>query len=104
MERPFTPRGFEWDEYNIRKNWEKHGVSSAECEEIFFNAPLLVAEVDRSKILYREQRRLAYGVTNANRPLFVVFTLRGDKVRVISARDMNRKEREFYHEETKRSH
>lgn len=78
-------------------------MAFTECEEIFLNRPLLVAEVDRSKILYREQRHLAYGVTNARRLLFVVFTLRDNKIRVVSARDMNRKERQFYHEEAKRS-
>ncbi|MBI5631070.1 MAG: BrnT family toxin [Elusimicrobia bacterium] len=103
METAFACEGFEWDEHNVRKNWEKHGVSFAESEEIFFNEPLLVAEVDRSKILYGEQRRLAYGVSNEKRPLFIVFTMRNNKIRIISARDMNRKEKKFYHEEAKNS-
>jgi len=34
---------FEWDQYNIRKNWEKHHVSPMECEQTFFNKPLIVA-------------------------------------------------------------
>lgn len=104
METSWHPREFEWDEYNIRKNWEKHKVAYAECEEIFLNESLLAARVDRSKILYKEQRYLAYGLTNAKRLLLAVFTLRGNKIRVISVRDMNRKERGFYYEETKKAH
>ena len=103
MDKTFAPKGFEWDEHNVRKNWEKHGVSWAECEEVFFNEPLLVAEVAQSKILYKEQRYLAYGIANAKRLLFIVFTARSDnKVRIISARDMSRKERQLYYEETKK--
>ena len=98
-----TPTEFEWDEHNIRKNWEKHKVAFSECEEVFFNEPLWVAKVDRSRIIYEESRYLAYGTTNAKRLLLAVFTLRGDKIRVISVRDMNRKERRFYQEETKKA-
>jgi uncharacterized DUF497 family protein len=99
----WTPREFEWDRHNIRKIWEKHKVFFAESEEIFFNEPLLIAEADRSKILYKEQRYLAYGISNKKRLLFIVFTLRNNKVRIISARDMNQKERKLYYEETKRT-
>jgi len=100
----FPPEEFDWDEHNVRKNWDKHRVTFAECEEMFFNEPLLVGAVERSKIAYREGRFLGYGMTNAKRLLFVVFALRGRRLRVISARDMSRKERNLYHEETKGSH
>ena len=91
--------GFEWDEYNANKNLKKHGVSPSESEEIFFNRPLIVADDQRHS---REERRFyALGQTDRDRKLFAVFTVRGDNIRVISARDMSRKEREVYesHEE-----
>lgn len=87
--------GFDWDDGNIRKN-EKHGVSMAEAEQVFFNAPLLVlADSKHSK---PEPRFHALGKTHEGRPLHITFTLRhgGEKIRVISARDMHRKERAVY--------
>ena len=86
--------GFEWDEGNILKNWEKHSVSHLEAEQVFFNQPLLVYSDDQHSA--SENRWYVLGKTDAQRPLFVVFTLRGTKIRVISARDMNRKERKIY--------
>jgi uncharacterized DUF497 family protein len=84
---------FEWDHANLEKNWQKHGVAHFECEEIFFNAPLVVAPDDKHST--QETRHYALGKTNRNRHLFVVFTIRGNKVRVISARDMSKKERKW---------
>jgi len=91
--------GFEWDKHNAEKNWIRHGVSPSESERIFFNRPLVVADDTRHSA--KEKRYYALGHTDAGRMLFVVFTARGDKIRVISARDMNEKEREAYqtHEE-----
>lgn len=88
--------GFEWDAGNSRKSEVKHDVSQAEAEEIFFNQPLLVS-VDH-KHSDRESRFLALGKTNQARPLTLVFTLRknGTLIRVISARDQHRKERQLY--------
>ena len=86
--------GFEWDEANIKKNWLKHKVNSQECEQIFFNQPLIVA--DDIKHSQKENRYYALGQTDTNRLLFIVFTTRKNLIRVISARDMNRKERRFY--------
>ncbi len=60
-------KGFDWDEGNVNKNWESHQVSPHEAEQVFFNRPLIVA-----------------------------FTLRGDSIRVISPRDMSRRERKVY--------
>ena len=91
--------GFDWDEGNARKN-EKHGVSMAEAEQVFFNAPLLVLEdLEHSS---RELRFHALGVTVDGRRLHITFTLRhaGEKIRVISAREMHRKERAIYEKAT----
>jgi len=88
--------GFDWDEGNLLKNWEKHRVSASECEQVFFNRPLVAGlDKERSKI---EDRFHALGVTDSGRRLFVVFTVRKNKIRVISARDMNRRERKVYDE------
>lgn len=86
--------GFEWDAGNATKNWAKHAVTQAECEQVFFGRPLLVvADAAHSQ---GEPRFLALGRTSGGRPLLVVFTLRGGLVRVISARPMSRREREVY--------
>ena len=86
--------GFQWDEGNIRKIWEKHKVTPAECEQIFFNLPLIAAEdVKHSQ---RELRFFILGQTDIGRRLFTVFTIRKKLIRVISARDMSRKERKEY--------
>jgi len=87
--------GFEWDDGNARKN-EKHGVSQSEAEQIFFDARLLiVADEGHSD---DEPRHHALGATLDGRRLHVTFTIRGDgtRIRVISARDMHRKERHIY--------
>ena len=86
--------GFDWDEGNLTKNWEKHGVTLFECEEVFFNEPLVVGDDDAHS--ETEGRHYALGRTDMGRLLFLVFTIRGDKVRVISARDMSKKERGVY--------
>ncbi len=86
--------GFHWDAGNSDKNWERHRVSKGECEQIFFNEPFLVVEDEPHS--QRESRYFALGRTNASRPLFVVFTIRRDLVRILSARDMSRRERRAY--------
>ena len=87
--------GFEWDEGNEWKN-EKHGVTMMETEQVFFNAPLLLLEDAAHS--QNEVRFHALGVTDAARALHITFTLResGQLIRVISARDMHRKERAIY--------
>ena len=87
--------GFDWDAGNTRKN-DQHGVTMAEAEQVFFNAPLLLLDdVGHSQ---RELRVHALGKTNKERMLHITFTLRnaGQLIRVISARDMHRKERAIY--------
>lgn len=88
------PLAFDWDGGNKHKNWEKHKVDYKECEEVFLNRPLKTYyDVRHSQV---EERMVAFGITNKSRPLYIVFTVRNKKIRVISARDMSRKERRFY--------
>lgn len=91
--------GFDWDESNTLKNWERHRVTPEEAEDVFFHVPLVVrSDVGHSS---REKRYRALGRTSRGRPLFVAFTIRRKLIRVISVRDMNRRETEEYkrHEE-----
>jgi uncharacterized DUF497 family protein len=92
-------KGFDWDAGNARKN-EKHGVSMAEAEQVFFSIPLLVLEDPR--LSGHEPRFHALGKSDDSRPLHITLTLRdaGQKIRVISARDMLRKQREIYDKKT----
>jgi uncharacterized protein len=86
--------GFEWDSGNADKNRDKHGVEPGECEEAFFNRPFIVAYDERHST--GECRYYALGLSDSGRPLFIVFTIREMRIRVISARDMSRKERRVY--------
>lgn len=92
--------GFDWDSGNRDKNLQKHDVQFWEAEEVFFQRPLVVrADLDR---LEQETRFYALGRTQKTRYLFIAFTLRKNLVRVISARDMTRRELAAYaqhHEE-----
>ena len=85
------------------KNWELHRVTPEEAEDVFFNEPLIV----RSDVRHSNQERRYYalGQTSLGRSLLVVFTIRGSLIRVISVRDMNRKEKQAYagHEEKGRT-
>jgi uncharacterized DUF497 family protein len=86
--------GFQWDKYNIQKNWEKHKVTPVESEQAFFNKPLIITkDLDHSQ---EEERFYALGKTDQGRRLFIVFTLRKKLIRVISSRDMSKKERKIY--------
>ena len=89
-----TINGFEWNDGNKDKNLKKHGVPHPIIEEIFFNKPLLL--VENFKHSDDECKCLALGKTNDNRLLFVAFTVRNNKIRVISARPMNKNERGTY--------
>ena len=88
--------GFNWDEGNSQKNWILHKVSRSECEQVFFNEPLVIA--DDEKHSQSEKRWYLLGQTDSGRMLFIVFTLRGELIRVISARDMHKKERSIFNE------
>lgn len=86
--------GFDWDDGNFLKNWEKHLVTHLEAEQLFFNEPLIIAEDEKHS--QKESRWYGLGRTDAQRMLMVVFTIRDKKIRVISARNMSRKERKEY--------
>ena len=92
--------GLDWDEANSDKNWLKHKVSKIECEQVFFNSPLVIA--DDEKHSESERRWFLLGRTDMDRKLYVVFTLRKNLIRVISARNMSKKERELYDEKIKK--
>lgn len=86
--------GFDWDDGNIGKNWEKHRVTDWECEEVFFNRPLaLGSDTGHSQT---ETCYYALGQTDWGRRLYVSFTVRRRLIRPISVRDMNARERRFY--------
>lgn len=86
--------GFDWDAGNARKVLARHAVDPGECEQAFFVEPLLVSVDERHSL--RESRWRALGQTLAGRRLHLVFTIRGELIRVIAARDMNRRERQAY--------
>lgn len=88
-----TITGFDWDEGNIYKNKVKHNLNWWEIEEIFFNSPIIKEDKKHSET---ECRCFSLGETDDNLELFVVFTIRNDKIRIISARQMSKKERRFY--------
>ena len=90
-------QGFDWDKGNLEKNWILHQVSNSECEQVFFNKPIIIGEDIKHSNL--EKRWFLLGQTDLKRLLFVVFTLREKLIRVISARDMNKKERKIYYEQ-----
>lgn len=86
--------GFEWDKGNVDKSFDKHGITPNEAEEIFIDENLwLQDDVNHSQ---REERFTAIGKTTQNNMLFIAFTVRGTKIRIISARRANIKERREY--------
>lgn len=85
--------GFEWDAGNLLKNPDKHGVSNEEAEEIFYRSPV-IDEAMRPRD--KENRWCAYGDSERGRLLRVVFTLRGQRLRIVSARPASKKERSHY--------
>ena len=92
--------GFDWDSANSDKNWQQHKVTWWQCEEVFFNQPLYVfPDTGHSSA---EQRYYTLGRTNSSRLVFIVFTRRRNKIRIISARDTYRKERKVYYEKAKK--
>jgi uncharacterized DUF497 family protein len=94
LEKLLNCTGFAWDRNNMEKIWSKHKVGPFECEQVFFNEPLVVH--DDLKHSQNETRYYILGRTDKKRLLFVVFTIRKNLIRVISARDMSKKERQVY--------
>jgi hypothetical protein len=86
--------GFDWDDSNAPKIWKKHQVSPMECEQVFFNLPLVAGHDEKHS--HDERRFYVLGQSDGGRQLFVVVTIREALLRVISARDMSRKERKAY--------
>jgi uncharacterized DUF497 family protein len=86
---------FAWDKGNEQKNWLKHKVTSEEAEEVFDDdSRMLFEDIKHSNI--QEKRFILFGKTQNTRKLVIVFTIRGEKARIISARPMNRKEAIIY--------
>lgn len=93
--------GFEWDLGNFAKNHEKHDMLHTECEQVFFNKPILLYDDDKHSQV--EKRWYLLGITDSDRKLFVVFAVRNKLIRVISARDMSKQERRVYEKAQKDS-
>jgi uncharacterized DUF497 family protein len=95
IKKPFV---FQWDKGNKNKNWLKHKVTNKECEEAFFdkNKKIIKDEIHSG----REKRFIILGKTKEKTLLFIVFTLRGKKLRIISARKINKKEVRLYEKST----
>ena len=93
-----STEGFDWDDGNRHKVLGRHQVSVQECEQIFENKPLIIlADTKHSQ---HEDRFAAFGRTNQDRRIFLIFTCRGNLIRIISARNMNKEERVFYVQKT----
>lgn len=91
------PLEFEWDKGNRDKSLKKHGVTNEETEQVFNNNPLVSKDLKHST--GKEERHQCLGETDKKKTLFISFTLREDKVRIISARPMSRRERKVYEKE-----
>ncbi|MBI3385158.1 BrnT family toxin [Candidatus Gottesmanbacteria bacterium] len=88
------PLEFDWDEANKNKSWKKHRVDFRESEQVFFNKPLKFFSDDKHS--QKEERFTAFGMTNKGRKLTLILTIRESRLRIISARDMSKKERKVY--------
>ncbi len=93
------PIEFEWDEANKKKIWLKHKISAEECEQAFVSEEVFSQpdELHSGK----ENRYILVSKTKTARFLFIVYTLRKNKIRVISARSMHKKEKDFYEKEAR---
>ena len=94
MKMLFKLKSFDWNNGNIKKSWIKHKVDYKECEAIFFNEPLLILPDELHS--QKEIRYYALGITFNKRLLFISFTFRNNKIRIISVRAMNKKEQKIY--------
>lgn len=92
-------KSFEWDKGNVDKSYQKHGITVNQAEEIFLDENLgIIKDIKHSQ---KEKRFIALGKTSKNKLLFVIFTIRKDKIRIISARIASKKERSRYEQKTK---
>lgn len=95
------PFEFEWDKWNVDKNWIKHKVTNREAEDVFIINQFLLLEDELHSV--SENRYFVIGLNRENKILTLIITLRGHRVRVISARPANKKERIFYEKTLKNS-
>lgn len=86
--------GFDWDGGNIKKNLIKHGISCQEAEEIFLDISAVHREDNKHSL--KEQRFATIGKSFLNKILIAFFTIRKDKIRIISVRGVNKKEKDLY--------
>jgi len=86
--------GFEWDKWNIDKSYKKHGITPNETEEIFLDIDVKIEKDIKHQ--QQEKRFIGIGKTTEDKILFIIFTIRSDKIRIISGRMANKKEREVY--------
>jgi uncharacterized DUF497 family protein len=95
------PEEFEWDEGNKEKNWRKHRVTIQECEEVFFQRPIRITDDPMHSM--KERRYVTLGKSKLGRQLIIIFTIRKNRIRVISGRDQDSKERSEYAKEIKKN-
>lgn len=93
------PIAFDWNRGNINKNLERHNITDQEAEEVFANEPKFILEDEKHSAA--EKRYMLWGTTSGGRKLTLIFTARRNKIRIISARDMSRKERKSYEKKAK---
>lgn len=88
--------GFDWDAGNAEKNRRRHRVTQTECEQVFASLPFVLPVPAKASVV--ESRYFSLGRTDAARELTIVFRVRSEKLRLISARSMSRCEsREYSH-------
>lgn len=88
------PTKFSWDQGNLNKNFKKHKITNEESEQVFLNPPTTI--IEDTKHSSQEPRFIAVGITDSGKLLTIIFTIRDKKIRVISARKSNKKERSLY--------
>jgi len=89
---------FEWDEAKNRTNVAKHGIGFAVARHVFKDA-FAIEHLD-DRLDYGEDRYIITGMVE-DRLLTVIYTMRGDVVRIISARGASPSEKHQYHEENR---
>ena len=99
MKTVSIPIEFEWDKNNIEHIKERHRIEPYECEQVFFDVSFSIKpDIKHSQ---QEQRYIILGRNKSGKILIVVFTIRKDKIRVITARPADERERRIYHETEK---
>jgi uncharacterized DUF497 family protein len=88
---------FDWDSGNNLKSVDKHNIAPEESEEVFYDEYLFPVGIQKQPIT-NEMRLAIIGSTSSNKILFVSFTLRESKIRIISARPASKKERRYYND------